>query len=77
MAADGTTRDVRVSAHGTPAENGARVVQVQKSLMSFNDGIAAQNRAAFGDRLVLNVVSSPGSGKTAVLERTVAGLARR
>jgi len=76
MAGGGTTRDVRVSAHGTPAAPGARVVQVQKSLMSFNDGVAAQNRAAFGDRLVLNIVSSPGSGKTAVLERTVAGLAQ-
>jgi hydrogenase nickel incorporation protein HypB len=42
--------------------------------MSFNDGVASQNREAFGDRLVLNLVSSPGSGKTAVLERTVAGL---
>jgi hydrogenase nickel incorporation protein HypB len=44
--------------------------------MSFNDGVADQNRTAFGDRLVLNIVSSPGSGKTAVLERTVAGLAQ-
>jgi len=65
-----TTRDVRVSPHGTPAE-GARVVQVQKSLMAHNDGVAAANRQAFRGSLVLNVVSSPGSGKTALLERTV------
>ena len=68
------TRDVRLSGHGTRAEPGARVVQVQKSLMSFNDGVAATNRATFGSRLVLNIVSSPGSGKTALLERTVRGL---
>lgn len=74
MAADSTTRDVRVSPHGTGAEPGARVVQVQKSLMSFNDGVAAANRQAFGSTLVLNIVSSPGSGKTALLERTVQGL---
>ena len=65
-----STRDVRVSPHGTAAE-GVRVVQVQKSLMAHNDGVAAANRAAFRGSLVLNVVSSPGSGKTALLERTV------
>lgn len=75
MAADTTTRDVRLSGHGTRAEPGARVVQVQKSLMSFNDGVAATNRATFGSSLVLNIVSSPGSGKTALLERTVRDLA--
>ncbi len=68
-------RDVRVHGHGTGGPEGARVVQVQKSLMSHNDGVAATNREAFGGRLVLNVVSSPGSGKTALLERTVRELA--
>jgi hydrogenase nickel incorporation protein HypB len=70
-----STRDVRVSPHGTAAEPGARVVQVQKSLMAHNDGVAAANREAFRGSLVLNVVSSPGSGKTALLERTVRDLA--
>jgi len=65
------TRDVKVSPHGTVATPGARVVQVQKSLMTHNDGVAAANRDAFRGSLVLNVVSSPGSGKTALLERTV------
>ena len=65
-----TTRDVTVSPYGTRAAE-ARVVQVQKSLMSHNDGVAAANRQAFRGSLVLNVVSSPGSGKTALLERTV------
>lgn len=75
MADPVATRDVRMHDHATPAGVDVRVVQVQKSLMSHNDGIAAQNRARFGTRLVLNIVSSPGSGKTALLERTVRELA--
>ena len=77
MAADHPvlTRDVRVSGHGTSQTPGARVVQVQKSLMTHNDGVAATNRQAFANCLVLNVVSSPGSGKTALLERSVRELA--
>ena len=71
MAADALMRDVRVSGHGTAETPGARVVQVQKSLMTHNDGVAAANREAFAGCLVLNIVSSPGSGKTALLERTV------
>ncbi|MDZ7708396.1 MAG: hydrogenase nickel incorporation protein HypB [Trueperaceae bacterium] len=69
------TRDVRVRAHGTSAGTDMRVVQVQKSLMTHNDGVAAENRTRFARRLVLNIVSSPGSGKTALMERTVRELA--
>ncbi len=69
------TRDVRVRAHGTSAGTDMRVVQVQKSLMTHNDGVAAENRVRFARRLVLNIVSSPGSGKTALMERTVRELA--
>jgi hydrogenase nickel incorporation protein HypB len=73
--ADTTTRDVRLNAHGAVAAPGARVVQVQRSLMAHNDEVAAANRQTFRGSLVLNVVSSPGSGKTALLERTVRDLA--
>jgi hydrogenase nickel incorporation protein HypB len=73
--ADTTTRDVRLNAHGAAAAPGARVVQVQRSLMAHNDEVAAANRQTFRGSLVLNVVSSPGSGKTALLERTVRDLA--
>ena len=75
MANGATTRDVSVQGLGTGWPAGPRVVQVQKSLMVHNDGVAARNREAFVGRLVLNVVSSPGSGKTALLERTVRELA--
>src|SRR6056297_536051 len=69
------TRDVRVRAHGTSAGTDMRIVQVQKSLMTHNDGVPAENRVRFARRLVLNIVSSPGSGKTALMERTVRELA--
>ena len=75
MADPVATRDVRVSPHGTAVTPGARVVQVQKSLMTHNDGVAAANREVFQGCLVLNIVSSPGSGKTALLERSVRELA--
>jgi hydrogenase nickel incorporation protein HypB len=69
------TRDVELSVPGGGAAGSPRVVQVQRSLMHHNDGVAAANREALRGVLVLNVLSSPGSGKTALLERTVAALA--
>jgi hydrogenase nickel incorporation protein HypB len=46
---------------------------VHRSLLSENDRLAEQNRGFFHARgiSVLNLVSSPGSGKTALLERTL------
>ncbi len=71
-----TTRQVDLHAHGrVDGSDDVRTVTVQKSLMVHNDGIAAANRARFGTRLVLNLESSPGSGKTALMERTVRDLA--
>jgi hydrogenase nickel incorporation protein HypB len=55
------------------------VVEVEKPLLGHNAKFAEQNRAAFqrAGVLVLNVVSAPGSGKTALLERTLADLRDR
>jgi len=52
------------------------LVEVEKSLLGQNSRFAAQNRAVFRSAglLVLNIVSSPGSGKTALLERTLVEL---
>lgn len=49
----------------------------RQSLLSMNDRLASGNRRLFRDKgiTVINVVSSPGSGKTAVLERTIRELA--
>ena len=50
-----------------------RSIDVKTSLLSRNDAGAELNRKAFTSRgiLALNLVSSPGSGKTALLSRTV------
>jgi len=51
-------------------------VRVMQSLLHRNDAIAARNRAQFnsGGTLVLNLMSSPGAGKTALLEATIDAL---
>ena len=59
--------------------DGSRVVDVMQSLMSINDRAAAHNRAHFDAAgvLVVNLMSSPGSGKTALLEATIDALGGR
>ena len=48
-------------------------VVVHRRVMEQNDAIAARLRRGFAARgvLVLNLISAPGSGKTALLERTL------
>jgi len=50
-------------------------VPMERKVLSENDRIAAELRERFRARgtLVLNFISSPGSGKTSLLERTLAG----
>ncbi|MGK7873139.1 MAG: hydrogenase nickel incorporation protein HypB [Xenococcaceae cyanobacterium] len=57
-------------------ENGHRSVKITQSILSKNDRLAERNRGYFlaKELLVLNLVSSPGSGKTAFLERMIADL---
>jgi hydrogenase nickel incorporation protein HypB len=59
-----------------PVEAGATTVSVLQSLLKKNDDQAAHNRAHFDARgiLAVNLMSSPGSGKTALLEATIAAL---
>ena len=51
-----------------------RTIQVEESLLAKNARLAQVNRGTFlaHQLLVLNMVSSPGSGKTSLLERTLA-----
>jgi len=60
----------------TPVERGATAVSVLKGLLQKNDDQAAHNRAHFDARgiLAVNLMSSPGSGKTALLEATLRAL---
>ena len=57
-------------------DHGSRKIRVEEDLLAKNNRLAAANRARFaGEQLfVLNLVSSPGSGKTSILERTLADL---
>jgi hydrogenase nickel incorporation protein HypB len=52
-------------------------VALERKVLNENERIAAELRAEFQQRgiLALNFISSPGSGKTALLERTLAGFA--
>ncbi len=48
-------------------------IQVRKNILGENDRMAAENRAMFADNgvYVINLMGSPGSGKTSVLEKTM------
>lgn len=51
-------------------------ISVQKRILSANDQVAAENRTRFGelDLLAVNVMASPGAGKTSVILATAARL---
>ncbi len=52
------------------------VLKIEQDILQGNEVMAARNRGFFEakDILALNLVSSPGSGKTALLERTLRDL---
>jgi hydrogenase nickel incorporation protein HypB len=54
-------------------------ISVLRNVLDANDLIAADNRREFDAHgcFVVNVMSAPGSGKTAILERTLRALAGR
>jgi hydrogenase nickel incorporation protein HypB len=54
----------------------SRTIRVEEDLLAKNNRLAAGNRRLFASNrlLVLNLVSSPGSGKTSILERTLGDL---
>ena len=49
------------------------IVTIERRVLEKNDEVAARNRETFRKNKVfaINVVSSPGSGKTSILERTL------
>ena len=57
----------------------SRIIPIEQDVLSRNDTLAARNRARFteGGVLALNLVSSPGSGKTSLLVRSADELKRR
>jgi hydrogenase nickel incorporation protein HypB len=61
------------------ASNGKTSISVLKNLMNENDQVAAHNREHFDKNnvLAINLMSSPGSGKTALLEVTIQQLKKQ
>jgi len=57
----------------------ARTLQVHRSILDKNNRLAERNRGFFRARglLVLNVLSSPGSGKTTLVSETIRALGSR
>jgi hydrogenase nickel incorporation protein HypB len=49
------------------------LIPLERNILSKNDLLAERNRGLFEglDIIVLNLMSSPGSGKTSILERTI------
>ncbi len=56
-----------------PGLSQSRMVQIETDILSKNNEYAAHNRRWFSEHkiLTLNLVSSPGSGKTSLLTRTI------
>ena len=54
----------------------SRLIQIERDILARNDGYAAENRRRFDEQgiFALNLVSSPGSGKTSLLCRTIEAL---
>lgn len=58
--------------------SGTREIKIVKKVLDVNDTIAEQNRSLFAEKevFVLNVMSSPGSGKTSILEKLLSRIAQ-
>jgi len=58
---------------------GSEFLRIEQEILSENDRFAGVNRAWFAERaiLALNIVSSPGAGKTSLLTETIRRLAGR
>jgi len=57
-------------------KSGTREIKVVRRVLDVNEKMADQNRNVFADKgvYVVNVMSSPGSGKTTTLEKTLVKL---
>jgi len=49
------------------------VITIERQVLEKNDAVAARNRQRFAGAglFAINVVSSPGAGKTSLLEETI------
>ena len=65
--------------HSHSHSPGKTIIEVEKDVLQENNLLAERNRGYFDAKniLALNLVSSPGSGKTSLLERTLIDLKDR
>ena len=70
---DGAAKDAHRGHDHQHDGEGDRTIQVELDILAKNNAYASENRSLFADRgiLALNLVSSPGSGKTSLLVRTI------
>lgn len=63
-------------AHNHSHNHKHRVLEIEQDILQNNQVLAARNRGFFEAKNIftLNLVSSPGSGKTSILEKTLADL---
>ncbi|MGB7084993.1 MAG: hydrogenase nickel incorporation protein HypB [Phormidesmis sp.] len=57
-----------------PPESTSKILNLRQNVLAKNDDYAARNRASFHRLLMLNVLSSPGSGKTTLIQRLLRDL---
>lgn len=59
--------------HGHNHGRANKTIRVERDILDKNNTLGAENRTFFARQhiLALNLVSSPGSGKTSILERTI------
>jgi hydrogenase nickel incorporation protein HypB len=76
---DGNRHLLQEGAEYANCSDGSRSIEVIKNLLHENDHQAEHNRGFFNDRdiLVINLMSSPGSGKTRLLEASIGALKER
>jgi hydrogenase nickel incorporation protein HypB len=62
-----------------PGVSPQRMIKIEQDILSKNDAYAQENRRAFAARrlFALNLVSSPGSGKTSLLVKAIEALKDR
>jgi hydrogenase nickel incorporation protein HypB len=62
--------------HSHSDRTAAKTISIETDILAKNNRLATANRAMFREKglFVLNLVSSPGSGKTSILERTLRDL---
>jgi hydrogenase nickel incorporation protein HypB len=76
---DGLHYGLGAAGSSSPGMSPARLVQIERDILEKNDSHAARNRSRLARQGVfaLNLVSSPGSGKTSLLVTTIRRLAGR